>query len=74
VSDADALVAFAYDEFKIVVEPGGAVALAAALAGKLDCRNKAVAVVCSGDNVDSEVFCAALDLAESKRRADGRAG
>lgn len=76
VSDAEALaaVAFAYDEFKIVVEPGGAVALAAVLAGKLDCRNKSVAVVCSGGNVDSEVFCAALDLAGSKRITAGRAG
>lgn len=59
VSDNEALdaVAFAYDELKIVLEPGGAVALAALLSGKLDCRNKSVAVVCSGGNVDAEVFC-----------------
>lgn len=38
--------------FKLVVEPGGAVALAAVLAGKLDCAGKTVAVVLSGGNVD----------------------
>ncbi len=63
VSDAEALdaVAFAYEELKIVLEPGGAVALAAALAGKLDCRGKTVAVVCSGGNVDADVFKSVLD-------------
>lgn len=62
VSDAETLeaVAYAYDEFKLVVEPGGAVALAAVLAGKIDCRGKTVAIVCSGGNVDPQVFAAAL--------------
>lgn len=63
VSDAEALdaVAFAYEELKIIVEPGGAVALAAVLSRKLDCRGKTVAVVCSGGNVDTDVFKSALD-------------
>ena len=38
----------AFREFKLVVEPGGAVALAAALTGKLPVKGRAVAVVCSG--------------------------
>lgn len=52
------LVAFA--EFKIVLEPGGAVALAAALTGKLPGQGKTVAVVCSGGNVDAAQFAAAI--------------
>ncbi len=50
----------AFREFKIVVEPGGAVALAAALAGKLPVKGRAVAVVCSGGNVDHATFARAL--------------
>ena len=46
--------------FKLVAEPGGATALAAALTGKYDCRGKTVAVVVSGGNVDPEVFGSAL--------------
>jgi threonine dehydratase len=44
----------------MVVEPGGAVALAAVLAGKLDVRGRTVVVVLSGGNVDADVYCQAL--------------
>ena len=50
----------AFREFKLVVEPGGAVALAAALTGKLPVKGRAVAVVCSGGNVDHATFGRAL--------------
>ena len=50
----------AFDAFKIVVEPGGAVALAAALTGQLDIDGKTVVVVASGGNVDPAVFTGAL--------------
>ena len=50
----------AFREFKLVVEPGGAVALAAALTGKLAVKGRAVAVVCWGGNVDHETFRRAL--------------
>lgn len=49
-------VAFAFRELKLVVEPGGAVGLAALLAGKLDVTGKTVVVVLSGGNVDPELF------------------
>ena len=49
-------VAFAFRELKLVVEPGGAVALAALLAGKIDVRGKIVVAVLSGGNVDPELF------------------
>ena len=55
-----AAVAFAFRELKLVVEPGGAVALAAALAGKVDVRGKTVAVLLSGGNVDADVFARCL--------------
>jgi threonine dehydratase len=57
-SDAEvaAAVAFAFRELKLVVEPGGAVGLAALLAGSIDARNKNVVVVLSGGNVDADLF------------------
>jgi len=47
---------FAFNELKLVVEPGGAVALAALLAGAIDARGKTVAIVLSGGNVDAKLF------------------
>ncbi len=51
---------FAFQHLKLVVEPGGAVALAAVLAGRLPVRGKVVGVVLSGGNVDPAVFARAL--------------
>jgi len=47
---------FAFRNLKLVVEPGGAVALAAVLSAKIDTKGKTTAVVLSGGNVDSELF------------------
>ncbi|HKE93667.1 MAG TPA: threonine/serine dehydratase [Povalibacter sp.] len=52
--------AFAWRELKLVVEPGGAVALAALLFGGADHRGKVVGVVLSGGNVDPELYREAL--------------
>jgi threonine dehydratase len=62
VSEAEVAraVAFAFRELKLVVEPGGSVALAAALAGRLDIRGKTVLVILSGGNVEPSVFAACL--------------
>jgi threonine dehydratase len=58
VSDQEvaAAVAFAFHELKLVVEPGGAVALAALLSGKIDVKGKVAVAVLSGGNVDPELF------------------
>lgn len=58
-----AAVAFAFEELKIVVEPGGAVALAAALAGRLDLQGKTAALVLSGGNIDAAMFHRCLSAA-----------
>ncbi len=49
-------VSFAFRELKLVVEPGGAIGLAALLAGRLDLKGKVVVAVLSGGNVDPELF------------------
>jgi threonine dehydratase len=49
-------VAFAFRELKLVVEPGGAVALAALLAGHINAKGKTVAIVLSGGNVDADLY------------------
>jgi threonine dehydratase len=62
VSDAEALqaMAFAFRHLKIVLEPGGAVALAAALSGKPKLEGRTALVIASGGNVDPELFCRAI--------------
>ncbi len=55
----------AFLHLKIVVEPGGAAALAAALAGKVDLRGKTTVVVASGGNVEPAVFAEVLGEAEN---------
>jgi threonine dehydratase len=57
-SDAEvaAAVAFAYRELKLVVEPGGAVGLAALLSGRIDATGKTVVIVLSGGNVDADLY------------------
>ncbi len=62
VSDQEAMsaVAVAQEELKITVEPGGAVALAAALSRKIDLEGKTVVAVCTGGNVDTDTFVQAL--------------
>jgi threonine dehydratase len=62
VSDDEALAAmgFAFRHLKIVIEPGGAVALAALLSGKLKLGGRTALVVASGGNVDPDVFLKAI--------------
>lgn len=59
VDDAQvkAAMVFAFRELKLVLEPGGAVALAALLAGRVDHAGGTVIAVLSGANVDPALFC-----------------
>ena len=58
VSDEEVATAvgFAFRELKLVVEPGGAVALAALMARKVDVTGKVAVAVLSGGNVDPHLF------------------
>lgn len=62
VSDREAAEAVAYAArvLKLTAEPGGAVALAAALSGKLDLAGRTVGVVISGGNIDPALHGAIL--------------
>jgi len=57
VSDAEleTAVNYAAEKLKLLVEPGGAAALAALLAGKIDARNRAIALILSGGNTGFQV-------------------
>lgn len=63
VSDDEALraMALAFTRLRVVLEPGGAVALAAALWRPPEGGDNAVIAVASGGNVDADLFRAALE-------------
>ena len=55
-SEVRAAMRFAFRELKLVIEPGGAVALAAVLHGRLATAGEVTAVMLSGGNVDSKLY------------------
>jgi threonine dehydratase len=55
-AEVRAAMRFAFRELKLVVEPGGAVALAAVLHRKLSTAGEVTAVMLSGGNVDAGLF------------------
>jgi threonine dehydratase len=66
VTDAEVAEAmrYAFAVLKLVVEPGGAVGLAALLAGKTPAAGGALGVVLSGGNVDPALFARVIQDAE----------
>lgn len=62
VSDAEVADAMrtAFQYFKVVIEPGGSVALAAFLSGKIDINGKTAVAVASGGNVDADLYTKVL--------------
>lgn len=63
VTDAELVAAmrFAFEELKLVLEPGGAAALAALLGGKVAPKERTqVGIILSGGNVDPARFCELL--------------
>lgn len=63
VSDEEvrAALRYVFTTLRLVVEPGGAVALAAVLAGKIPLRGRAVALLLSGGNVDAGLFAGVIN-------------
>ena len=53
---SDPSIRFAFENLKIVAEPGGAVALAAVLSGKIETRGRAIGLIVTGGNVDPGLF------------------
>lgn len=51
---------FAFEHLKLVLEPGGAAALAAALSGAVELAGKRTGIVLTGGNVDAALFRAVL--------------
>ena len=60
-----------FEDYKTVIEPGGAVGLAAVLSGKIDARGKTVAVIATGGNVDASNFLRCLGRLTRLRRLHG---
>jgi threonine dehydratase len=54
--EVKAAIAYAARTLKLVVEPGGAVALASILAGRIEPAGRTIAVVLSGGNIDDELL------------------
>ena len=52
---------FAYKTFELVIEPGGAVALAAVLSGKIEAKGRAIGLIVTGGNVDKDLFESILE-------------
>lgn len=63
VTDAEVAeaVRYAFRVLKLVVEPGGAVSLAALLAGKVETQGLTTAAVLSGGNIDPALFAAIIE-------------
>ncbi len=63
VTDAEVAeaVRYAFRTLKLVVEPGGAVSLAALLAGKVEAAGRTTAIVLSGGNIDPALFAAIIE-------------
>lgn len=57
-------VAFAFSEMKLVVEPGGAIALACLLNSAKQYQGETIALTLSGGNVDPKILTSALELAK----------
>jgi threonine dehydratase len=68
VSDQASLeaVGLAYEQLRLIVEPGGAVALAALLSGRIEAAGKTVIIVLSGGNIDDGVLQRAIAAYRSK--------
>jgi threonine dehydratase len=65
-----AAMTFAFQHFKVVVEPGAAVGLAAVLFRKVDIEGRTIAVIASGGNVEPNRFCEALRVASTSGIGD----
>jgi len=67
-AEVEAAMAYAFRHLRLVVEPGGSVALAAALAGKAGALTARTVVVLSGGNVDPQLYAGILEAQAAEDR------
>ncbi len=60
-TDVRAAMRFAFERFKIVTEPGAVVGLAAVLNGQVDIKDRTVATIITGGNIDIARFSALIE-------------
>lgn len=60
-ADVNQAIVFAFKYLKLVLEPGGAVALATVLSGKIDTKGRTIGVTLSGGNIDPALFAEILE-------------
>lgn len=53
---------FAFENYKIVVEPGAAVGIATVLSGRIAIEGRTIATVVTGGNIDARRFCTLTDI------------
>ena len=63
-NDVRTAMRFAFDTFKIVIEPGAAVGIAAVLNGQIDIKGKTIAVFTTGGNVDRRSYCGLVNCSD----------
>lgn len=70
-NDVRGAMRFAFETFKIIIEPGAAVGIAAVLNNQIDIRGKTIAVFTTGGNVDPVRYCELVNSADDQGRATG---
>lgn len=68
--DVRTAIQFAFDMFKIIVEPGAAIGIAAVLNGQIDIKGKSIAVYTTGGNIDPARYCEFMTSANGLDDAD----
>ena len=70
-NDVRAAMRFAFDAFKLVIEPGAAVGIAAVLTGQIDITDKTIALFTTGGNVDPRRYCELVNAAKETGETKG---
>lgn len=70
-NDVRTAMRFAFDTFKIIIEPGAAVGIAAVLNGQIDIKGKTIALFTTGGNVDPHRYCELVNAAHETGGTEG---
>lgn len=70
-NDVRTAMRFAFDTFKIVIEPGAAVGIAAVLNGQIEIKGETIALFTTGGNIDSRRYCELVNSANETGGTEG---